>query len=410
MQDQLSRFLIAVPLPNKRAETVAQALLDHLIFPYFIPEQLVCDLESSFQSQLLKSLQQSLGIQAHAVKVGGHSSNVSERGIQSLSKLLHAMLEYRYSEWPTLIVSAAKIYNLTPLVELEYSPSYIVFLREETLFQSFNSKPLALVAANYSEYVQLLRARLQTVRNGLIKLNNANKIKGVQEHLARRSRIQSFEVGDLVLLFAPAYSGLQASLKVSIQLIGPLVVLRKHDANSFQLGTIDNQILRGVYHVARLKHVTLRGQHGNPLRTIDDVRQNYNDTLLTRSSDAQGQLCAVAEIDQDLLQLHDNELCIQSLPDCDILQSHLCDQQMQITGYSVSTEMEAHISKLRFKNGQLQAVIHGCSPFTGHWLNFAQEFLLAPILTQLPKLKLKVTGSLEKWKRQNCAFTYDCKF
>ena len=273
IQCEMTRFVIGVPMRNKDAQSVCKALMDHLIMPYFIPDRIIADLEPSFRSELVQALHKSLGVQMHFVKPMGHGSLVVERALQTIRNYLKSMVEYKFSQWPVLIQSAIKAYNITPLVHLKYSPSYLVFLREESSFMTCNMQPLSVVAASYDEYVTLLQERLVSVREEARKLHNAVKMKQSEDHIARVVKIRDYLEGDLVLLRAPRLSGLQSSQKLVIHYVGPLVVLRRVDQNSVLLSTIDNQELSGQFHVARLKHVVLRGRHGEKLTTIGELRE-----------------------------------------------------------------------------------------------------------------------------------------
>ena len=57
-------------------------------------------------------------------------------------------------------------------------------------------------------------------------------------------------------------------------------MLKIVDENSVLLSTIDNQELSGQFHVARLKHVVLRGRQGEKLTSIDQLRSQYNKVVL----------------------------------------------------------------------------------------------------------------------------------
>ena len=121
VQDALTRFVIAVPLKDKRAETVATALYDHVISPYFVPRIFLTDLESSFHGKVMDAFRDSLKILSHSVKVGGHSSLFVERSLKTLVAWLMNLLEYRYDCWPKLLSSVVKAFNLTKSTELQLS-------------------------------------------------------------------------------------------------------------------------------------------------------------------------------------------------------------------------------------------------------------------------------------------------
>jgi len=395
LQCEMTRFLIGVPLLNKDAKSVCDALLSHLIMPYFIPDRIITDMEPSFRGQLVSALHKSLGIELHFVKPMGHGSLVVERALQTIRNYLISMIEYRFSQWPKLIQSAIKAYNITPLVELKYSPSYLVFLREESSFMTYQSAPLSMLTYEYDEYVTFLKERLAIVREGTRKLHNAVKIQQANAHVARISKIRSFLEGELVLLRSPRLTGLQSSQKLVINYIGPLYVLRVVDENSVLLSTIDNRELSGQFHVARLKPVVLRGRQGEKLTSITQLRAHFNKASLQKVAmmEVKGKHDGVTVE----LELNDVVCDADQLLFClgmRSLESSLMESQEQSIDYidyccvdllAVDTGVEGFVRKWRFKNGHLQVYVDCVVPEWGQWFTMYQEPLLLSLVLQVKR-------------------------
>jgi cleavage and polyadenylation specificity factor subunit 1 len=62
VQDDLSKFIIALPLEDQTAEQVAKAFLDQIVLIYGIPQVILSDSGSQFLSETFKSLCKLLGI------------------------------------------------------------------------------------------------------------------------------------------------------------------------------------------------------------------------------------------------------------------------------------------------------------------------------------------------------------
>ncbi|MEL7522121.1 MAG: RNase H-like domain-containing protein, partial [Cyanobacteria bacterium J06553_1] len=62
MQDSFSRFLVAIPVPDLEAKTLAQHALDHWILIHGVPEQIHTDRGTSFTSVLFAEIMSLLGI------------------------------------------------------------------------------------------------------------------------------------------------------------------------------------------------------------------------------------------------------------------------------------------------------------------------------------------------------------
>ena len=59
--DAFTRFVIAVPLPNTTALSVACALVHEVVLKYGMPQSILTDLSGEFQNELWKELCQLLG-------------------------------------------------------------------------------------------------------------------------------------------------------------------------------------------------------------------------------------------------------------------------------------------------------------------------------------------------------------
>jgi len=402
----LTRWIITVPLRSKRTEIIAQAIYDHLIIPYFVPEVISCDLEPSFCSQLMKALQKCLGIELKTVKVLSHASLVAERAIKSVSALLKSLLEFRYDKWPYLITSVARSYNHSVLTEIGYSPAYLLFLREETAFWNLDVAPLATIASTYDQYVEMLKLRMNTVRNCLVKLHNEIKLKQTAQHAGRRAKLITFLQGDLCVLFAPAYSGLHASQKWVIHQVGPLFIWKVINPAEYVLATIDNEVLPGTYHVSRLKAIELRGSNNQTLRTIYEVRENYNQKLQAFDTTANTFQCFQLGKNYENYPseqlIFDQVLVIPPpktlLQDLDPEPACFSRRETSMQGYTVQTNAIANLSKRRFKRGHLQVFLditnHECP---SQWFTVYQEIGLLRYLNDLVHDKRPITGSVQKW-------------
>ena len=60
--DEVTHFLITVPIFQARSEEVGEALLDHVITKHCIPDYIIMDKDSVFMSSLMSYLFQRLNI------------------------------------------------------------------------------------------------------------------------------------------------------------------------------------------------------------------------------------------------------------------------------------------------------------------------------------------------------------
>ena len=88
MFDEVTNYLITVPIYQARSEEIGEALIEHVITKYNIPEYIIMDQDSAFMSSLMTYLLNTFNIKIKAVAPYNHQSLQAEHGIKSLSNTL----------------------------------------------------------------------------------------------------------------------------------------------------------------------------------------------------------------------------------------------------------------------------------------------------------------------------------
>ena len=86
--DEVTNYLIMVPIYQLQAEEVREALIEHVITKYCIPDCIVMDQDSSFMSSLMNYLFNKFNIKVKTVAPFNHQSLQAEHGKKSLSTIL----------------------------------------------------------------------------------------------------------------------------------------------------------------------------------------------------------------------------------------------------------------------------------------------------------------------------------
>ena len=84
----ITNYLIIVPIYQSKAEKIGDALIDHVIAKYCIPDCIIMDQESIFMSSLIHYLFSKLDIKIKTVAPYYHQSLQEEHEITSLSTIL----------------------------------------------------------------------------------------------------------------------------------------------------------------------------------------------------------------------------------------------------------------------------------------------------------------------------------
>ena len=86
--DEMTNYLITVPIHHSRSEEVGEALIEHVISKFCAPNCIIMDQCSTFMSTLMNYLFRKLNIKIMTVALYNHQSLQAEHSIKSLSRIL----------------------------------------------------------------------------------------------------------------------------------------------------------------------------------------------------------------------------------------------------------------------------------------------------------------------------------
>ena len=111
--NEVTNFLIMVPISQARSEEIGEALIKNVIIKYCIPEYIIMDQDSTFMSSLMTYLLDKFNIKIKTVVPYNHQSLQAEHGIKSLSHILTKHLSNLGQMWPKYFSLAYSPYKLT---------------------------------------------------------------------------------------------------------------------------------------------------------------------------------------------------------------------------------------------------------------------------------------------------------
>ena len=86
--DEVTNYLITVPIFQSKLEEIGDALIEHIISKYCILDYIIMDQDSAFMSSVMNYLLKKLDIKIKTVAPYNHQSLQAEHGIKSLSTIL----------------------------------------------------------------------------------------------------------------------------------------------------------------------------------------------------------------------------------------------------------------------------------------------------------------------------------
>ena len=160
--DKVTNYLITVPIYQSKVEEVGDALIEHVITKYCIPDCIIMDQKRAFMSSFINYLLSKLDIKIKTVAPYNHQSLQAEHGIKSLSTILMKHLTILGQIWPKYLLLATCAYNTFNTPNLaNFSPNEFVFGRKPKVLLNLETMPDIEVAGIFKDYHNLLNKRLE---------------------------------------------------------------------------------------------------------------------------------------------------------------------------------------------------------------------------------------------------------
>ena len=269
--DEVTNYLITVPIYQARSEEIGEVLIDNVITKYCILECIMMDQDSAFMFSLVTYLLSKFNIKIRTVAPYNHQSLHAEHGIKSLSNILTKHLTNLGQMWPKYLSLATYAYNMFTIPNLgNYSPYELTFGRKPRPLINLDLNPDIKVSGTFSKYYELLNKRIKYLQNILFNFKS--------KRLAMINKDRAFfqyKSGDLVYIISLLKSQLcTASQKVTVKYVGPIVIYKIIDPHNYLLMTLDGKILRGLFEHERLKPANIRTSQGN-IQKFGLTKANY---------------------------------------------------------------------------------------------------------------------------------------
>ena len=259
-------IMIAVPLRDWTAQTVAEALIYRVIYLFRPPRQIICDEATEFSSAIIQAILCMLNCRLKVISPYNHGSSKCERQIRTISEIIMKHLWDKEQMWPLFATTSAYTMNTFASEALSgLSPFQLVFLRDPPDLTSLSFPKIDTIPVKHREYYNLLLARAQLVGNLLLEWRTKQALE--YESRAKKFRNEDiFQDNQMVYLLAPHASVLQTNTtKFKLDFIGPLFIDTTLDKTHYKLKDTTGLLLDGMYHVKCIK----KGSACTPLGIVD---------------------------------------------------------------------------------------------------------------------------------------------
>jgi hypothetical protein len=160
-QDDLSKFIVAIPIPQQDAETIAKEFVLNIVLKFGAHAQILTDQGLNFLSDLFKNTCKLLKIKTIQTTAFHPESNGSLEGNHRvLAEYLRHYVREDQKNWDEWIPCVVYVYNTTVHTTTLYTPFELVYGFRSEVPSALRETPS--VQYNYENYWTELRGRLQS--------------------------------------------------------------------------------------------------------------------------------------------------------------------------------------------------------------------------------------------------------
>ena len=200
VQDDLTKFVEAVPIKTKETDIVAKALVENVILKYGIPDQICSDQGKEFMSEIFTKICKLLKIKQLSSTAYHHETlGALENSHKILGSYLRIYANDKPQTWDEWLPFYVFTYNTSVHSETGYSPFELLYGRQCKLPSNI---PIKLdTFYTYEDYLSELKHKLKVTHADAHETLEKGK-RTRKEFYDRKYRVQeaNFEPGTLVLV------------------------------------------------------------------------------------------------------------------------------------------------------------------------------------------------------------------
>ena len=279
---EISNYVICIPIQKANAVTIAEALLNRVVYQFGPAKTLIIDEDRTLSADLLMHIYNTLNIRTQVISPLNHGSLRTERYIRSISHMLCKHIKTTGEDWHLYVNPCCYALNTYVSPSTGYSAYELVYLHKPADLTQIAYGPLHHMSRALDDYMKILKKRFDVIKK--VVLDKKIHDQSVQQIRQNRNfpRNQSFAIGDLVFMFAPSAATLQTrSRKFKEDWIGPLHVKAALDKSHYLLADRHGKLLPifGAAHIHRLKpcYLNLGKMKNKVLATVSNIQGLKNE-------------------------------------------------------------------------------------------------------------------------------------
>ena len=159
-----TNFVFAIPLIERTATHVAEALISRVFCISGPPRFLSVDKDHVLTGKVIKTLLQSIECEMQVISPWNHRSSKAERQIQTIGNMICKRLEGKGEKWPLFAALGSYSMNTFASDALQgFTPFELVFIRKPRLLVNYNFKQIEQYPIAVRPYIKLLQERAEFI-------------------------------------------------------------------------------------------------------------------------------------------------------------------------------------------------------------------------------------------------------
>jgi hypothetical protein len=257
--DRFSKTLVALPCTKTiTAGETAQLMIKSLIAYFGIPQKIISDRGTQYNSKVFQEICTSLGIKS-AMSTAYHpqTDGQSERLNQDIQQYLRNYISTNQTEWYSMLPLVTYNHNIRPNSAIGgYSPFEVLM--------GFQPSPIPPITHEFTSpdaetRIYQLQTAWKEVEAALTSQAKLMQLRGTP-----KDRGRSYSEGDLVWLEGKNLKTVYPTLKFAPKRVGPFKIIKRIGEVNYKLELPDNYRIHNVFHVALLSPYITTPEYGRP--------------------------------------------------------------------------------------------------------------------------------------------------
>jgi transposase InsO family protein len=201
--DSFTRYVIATPIRNKTALSVAKVLVSEVVLKYGMPFAILTDQGREFQNELIAELCRLMDISGLKTTVYTPSTNGKiERWHRSLNAMMAKLVDTKQKHWTELLPFLVAAYNNSVHSSTSFTPNFLMFGHDLLTPIDVAMGVSGTESRSANDYAQHVRDSLAEAY-GIVRRHWKIRSEAIKKHYGLSVKPIKFEESDQVLYFCP---------------------------------------------------------------------------------------------------------------------------------------------------------------------------------------------------------------